>query len=230
MSFFTNPTVQALRRFLRRLGLTRPIAKMLGGQSYEARFDDAMMAAIGDARTVWDIGANAGLYTRKFANAINQDGLVIAFEPSPRSAENLRSINSSGSEIKVQQVALSDSAGEVFFEASSSGPGTTDRIVDYETETRVAVTTADNLVFEDGWKTPDFVKIDVEGFEIDVLKGMTRLLKEKPPRDIFVEIHFTALDERGFKNAPREIESLFKLHGYQVEWPDNSHIHASKTA
>ena len=70
------------------------------------------------------------------------------------------------------------------------------------------------------------MKIDVEGFELHVLKGMTRLLMESPPKHIFCEIHFERLDKMGLRKGAEYITDLLNHRGYKVQWFGSSHIHA----
>lgn len=226
MAFVTHPVVQGLRRSLRGMGLTRPLANLLAGSGYEEKFDGAMMATVTDANLVWDVGANVGIYTMKFAEALASEGRVVAFEPSPRNADALLEMFQADDRVTVQKCALSDRGGNMYFEAASEGNGTTDRIVDYDTGLKVEVVKADTLVFERGLAAPDFVKIDVEGFELHVLNGMKRVLREKPPRHIFCEVHFTQLDKMGLRSASNDIVRLLSDYRYKIKWTDTSHIHA----
>lgn len=226
MSVITNPAFQGIRRILRTLGLTRPLGRLLARNQYERKFDSAMMAVVGQANVVWDIGANIGLYTKKFSEAAPSDAQIFAFEPSPRNSQALIEAFRGEDRVTIMPCALSNQAGHLFFEAALSGKGTTDRIVDYDTGLKVEVASADMLVFERSIKTPDFIKIDVEGFELHVIRGMERLLREHPPKHLFCEVHFTQLDNMGLKAGPKEIENILKKHKYTVEWTDSSHIYA----
>ncbi len=226
MALTTHPAMLGVRRTLRAMGLTAPLRKLLGGSGYEQKFDAAMMSAVTGARLVWDVGANAGLYTQKFADALSSDGRVVAFEPSPRNANALAQKFSADERVTVETCALSDQQGQMFFEAAAEGDGTRDHIVDYDTGLKVEVLTADMLVFERNVPAPDFMKIDVEGFELHVFKGMGRMLSERPPRHIFCEVHFFALEKMGLKTGPNDIVKILTGKGYTVKWTDASHLHA----
>ena len=77
---------------------------------------------------------------------------------------------------------------------------------------------------------PNAIKIDVEGFELEVLQGMGPYLAEPTLRMIGVEVHFGILKERGIAYAPQRIEQLLVHNGYRVRWPDNSHLLAVRHA
>jgi hypothetical protein len=76
--------------------------------------------------------------------------------------------------------------------------------------------------------TPNGIKIDVEGFEEEVLAGMEGLLAEPELRAVFVEVHFQKLEERGRAEAPLRIEKLLRSKGLRPRWVDASHIVAKR--
>jgi hypothetical protein len=84
--------------------------------------------------------------------------------------------------------------------------------------------TADACV-DSGTPVPNVAKIDVEGSELEVIRGMPKLLKLKQLR-AFIEVHFKALEEGGNLMAPNEIVNLLSREGFSVEWIDFSHISA----
>ena len=72
-----------------------------------------------------------------------------------------------------------------------------------------------------------FLKVDVEGSELDVFQGLGGLLAEEGCRAIFCEVHFGLLAERGQPYASQEIEKLLAESGLsQQEWLDASHLMA----
>ena len=89
----------------------------------------------------------------------------------------------------------------------------------------VTVVTGDTIVERTG-VVPTVVKIDVEGYELEVLKGMRHVLTELSLRAIFCEIHFALLEERGQPFAPIEIERILNEAGFDVRYTDSSHIQA----
>ena len=79
-----------MRKLARRAGVTLTLGRLLQRGGYEAAFDDALFAEIKLGDIVWDVGANVGHYTMKFAEACGSDGRVVAFEPFPATLECLR--------------------------------------------------------------------------------------------------------------------------------------------
>jgi FkbM family methyltransferase len=230
MTWHTNPAVITLRKMARGLGLTRPLARLRGSRKYEQAFDEALFSTLQAGDVVWDVGANIGYYTRRFAQAVGPDGHVVAFEPFPTTAERLRAHMQAISNYTLQMTALGAEAGRVMMEAGEDAMATTSRIVaDTGKGVTVWISTGDDLIRREDIPVPTVLKIDTEGFELDVLRGMTDLLSKPQLRAIFVEVHFGLLSERGQPKAPADIERLLRVAGFTTRWVDPSHIAAERT-
>lgn len=136
--------------------------------------------------TVVDIGANVGYFTLLFARLVGDSGRVIAFEPDERVfpilKENVRMNNYHN--ISLDRRAVSDCDGQQKFFISShlSRSGLTARR-NTKTITEVETVKLDNLNLEQ----VDWVKIDVEGSEISVLKGMKSTISKNPDIRLIIE-------------------------------------------
>lgn len=229
MTWHTNQAFIGLRNAARSVGLTRHLSRLRFSRKYEQAFDEALFAALRTGDVVWDVGANVGYYTSRFAEAIGQDGHVVAFEPFPATAERLRAHMQATSNYTLQVTALGVAAGTVIMEAGVDTLAATSRIVAAsDNGVTVVISTGDNLIEEGKVPVPTVVKIDTEGFELDVLLGMNYLLGKPELRAVFVEVHFGLLTERGQSRAPAEIERLLKIAGFTTRWVDPSHIAAER--
>jgi ubiquinone/menaquinone biosynthesis C-methylase UbiE len=72
-----------LRSAMRKMGILTVLKKIVAkhSSSYEKHFDKALFESIHKGDVVWDVGANVGYYTCKFAHAVGDNGQVVAFEP-----------------------------------------------------------------------------------------------------------------------------------------------------
>ena len=94
----------------------------------------------------------------------------------------------------------------------------------------VEVSTGDHCVMFRSVNPPDVIKIDTEGFELEVIRGLHRTLRRPNLRALFVEVHFGQLKDRGLAKAPAKIEVLLETAGFRCNWADASHIVARRAA
>jgi FkbM family methyltransferase len=137
-------------------------------------------ALLGPADTVFDVGANVGQRAAIFASLC---GKVVAVEPQEYCLRHLRSRFRSESKVVIVPVALAEKDGQgTLYESdshtiSSMSPEFIKEVGArvfagnrWETGRTVAVRSLDSLVREHG--RPHLVKIDVEGYELQVLRGL----------------------------------------------------------
>lgn len=148
------------------------------------------MKNVGAGSVCFDIGANKGGWTYWLRKAVGKSGRVFAFEPQPALFAYLDGLLSSRywSNVTVEQVALSDQAGslEMFIpgQPGSTSPGASLKqdVLSQETNVhtaRVSTTTLDDYAKKSAIEGIDFVKIDVEGSELDVIKGARDVLADQ---------------------------------------------------
>ena len=156
--------------------------------------------------TVLDIGAHHGFYTLLASKKVGHEGRVIAFEPSPREKRKLLwhiKLNHYKN-VKVEDVALGNKEGNVeFFVVQGRDTGCNSLLPPKVTEpTRVVevrVIKLDNYLKDHRIDHVDFIKMDVEGAELSVLKGATGLLQHKPRPVILCELADTRTQSWGYK-------------------------------
>lgn len=227
---YSSPFWTKIRAIGSSLGVLRPLVRFYRkvlNIGYEESFDQAFIGSINTADVVWDVGANEGHYVSAAAERTTGAGLVVAIEPSPRSIAGLRASWADVPHVRLMPMALSSGPGTMpFYYGDTPYTDSLGHVEGREPDALVTVLTADMLSDS---TTPDVIKIDVEGFELEVLQGASRLLAAKVPRSIFIEVHFQASAARGVPNAPHEVVGLLRGAGYAVKWLDPSHLRADRT-
>jgi FkbM family methyltransferase len=191
-----------------------------------------MLACIRPDDCVWDIGANVGVYSELFARAVGRLGRIISFEPSPTCAAILQDrLRHCGIETtwEIAPIALSNVDGQAWLSVAAGDTAPSNHLASRSGPATVSVTTAqgDSLLAA-GYEAPAVIKIDVEGFEGEVLNGMTSILAMPSLRAICMEVHFAALNERGKKNEPTRIVEMLRAHAFTIKWVDISHFVARR--
>src|SRR5262249_26999290 len=90
----------------------------------------------------------------------------------------------------------------------------------------IELQTGDNVISIGAAGLPAMVKIDVEGHELEVLRGMGQVLRAGTLRDVFIEVHFAIFEATGRSEKPALIERLLSDCGFKLQWIDQSHLHA----
>jgi FkbM family methyltransferase len=185
--------------------------------------------------TVWDVGANVGYYTCLLAELTGDRGEIAAFEPN---SHNFRVLQHNIGQLKLLNVqlfrtALADYEGEAQMENADKVASESRLLVPDAPSVGVAnvvpVTTGDAALKDHGAPMPDFIKIDVEGFEYEVLCGLKTVLGHPRCRKLLCEVHFTLLERRGKTAAGIKIIALLREAGFNiVNWVSRSHLLALK--
>lgn len=143
--------------------------------------------------TVFDIGANVGYTALLFASLAGPKGRVVALEPGRRAYAALARNAAQAANLAILQIAASDHEGEAqFHEAEMSDLSSLEPVAG-ATSFTVPVEPLDRVAAREG--APAFVKIDVEGHEPAVLRGMAELFASaRPPLVLFEALDPAALD------------------------------------
>lgn len=161
---------------------------------------------------VVDVGANVGAYTLLAARLVGPTGRVIAIEPTPSTVHALRTsiaLNGLSNLVETHALALgrSDGEGELHCEATSghnsllpSASGGTESVA-------VEVKRGDTLLKQ---LRPALIKIDVEGWELDVLEGLGKLITGANGPSLVIEYSPEHVARRGMSRG----EWLERLRGY----------------
>ncbi|MBA2440451.1 MAG: FkbM family methyltransferase [Thermoleophilaceae bacterium] len=169
----------------------------------EPEVQRALRSLVAPGATFVDAGASIGFFTVLGARLVGPAGRVVAFEPNGAAAAAIRTnADLNGFEnVVIVPKALSDRDGYGFLDGRA---GATSALVDVPTPTatRVRTTSLDTFLSERSELAPHVVKIDVEGHEAAVLRGMAATLKAVRPV-VIVEMHgdrrfLSILDEAGY--------------------------------
>lgn len=157
----------------------------LGSYEYSQRM--LFEKTVTEGTCVYDIGAHVGFYTLLASVLVGPGGHVFAFEPSPSNVAYLKKhlqMNKVAN-VKTFDVAVSDHEGEEMFEfAAHSSMGR----LSASGSLAVRCVSLDALYARAELHPPNFVKIDVEGAELGVLRGARKLLLQSRPV-IFLSTH-----------------------------------------
>ena len=122
--------------------------------------------------------------------------------------------------ISVATIGLSNEGGHAAFRRGKDQFGTTSMIVRELTGDEpqtIVVVSGDEIIAKNDARAPNLIKIDVEGHELEVLKGMTATLKRPELRELFVEVHFAVLEEQGRRHVPSAIEEFIDVQWIQID-------------
>nr|WP_310525188.1 FkbM family methyltransferase [Polymorphobacter sp.] len=167
---------------------------------------EAMVATIQPGATVVDVGANLGYFTLLMADLVGPSGQVHAFEPNSAIAKRLRqsvAVNGFAGRTVVHQLGLGDHHGLAGFHVEPGEPGGGHVVPVSGDGPTVPVSRLDSLGI-----VPDFVKIDAEGAEAAVWRGMAGILALRRPLTVFLEF----VPDR-YENAGNFLDEILR-HGF----------------
>lgn len=158
-----------------------------------------------------DVGANVGSYTIWAGDLGAQ---VIALEPAADTFALLReNVALNGYPVNMIQAAAGSECGKARF---TSGRDDCNRL-DAAGGTEIALVTIDSVI---GDRTVAGMKIDVEGFEADVLRGCERALSEHRLR--LIQLEWNSTSQSGTGQDRRPVAELLVKHGYRLFRPDST--------
>ena len=151
-----------------------------------------------------DIGANNGAFALQFAKKVGPAGVVHAYEPDPTIFSRLwsnRSLNRFEKVLHCHRAAVSNVNGSVTFHGSDPGHSGWGSLIEFSDiavrSSAVNATTLDAIVTSENLDRVDFLKIDVEANEPEVLAGGKAALERQIFRYIMIEFNGVRLAERG---------------------------------
>lgn len=175
--------------------------------SIESKYASDAVAVV-DGDIVIDIGANIGEFSR---SVVDRASRLIAIDPDPYVYEALSRNLNGFSNVAVMQRAMSEADSEVeFYLSTKNADSSLLQPTQFSETVTVQAVRLDKLIEEQGIERVDFLKIEAEGWEPEILAGATRTL------GITRKIAVDAGPERQGQNTSHEVITTLKEAGFEV--------------
>jgi FkbM family methyltransferase len=188
---------------------------------YEASETRVMAGLVQPGWTVVDAGANFGWHAIHLAKDVGPQGTVLAFEPIPASFQELTENTALNDcpQLKPLNLALGDQDGTIslYLPAVHLGAGAASQFLDMGEKVQVPMLRLDGFLEREGIDRVDFIKADIEGGELNLLRGAAGLLARCRPAILIeiVDIHC-----KRFGHGPNEVIGYLAGHGYAGKFID----------
>lgn len=227
---YKTTTVDGITMFVHSPIIDKPVSSMLLlGKVWEPLETDLFKSVLKPGMVVADVGANIGYYSLLAAQCVGNTGLVYAFEPATDNIrlleKNIR-MSRSRSVVRVFKKAVGGSTGvtELYRSQDNKGDYRTfgAKVPKFEPLQWTAAVDLISLddVFAGESRLPDVIKLDVQGSEMEVWRGMSNLLAATPKLTVFTEIWPAGLSAAN--GSAREYIELMDTQGFKFTLIDNS--------
>ena len=214
--------INSFRTFNRRgINFKADISEWLG---YCAYFNvnndpyDELFSLVKPGMMVIDAGANMGFTALNIANKLKNKGIVYAFEPDAHNYSVLQNnlLLNPGLQIEPFKLGLGNIKEDVKLEVINESNRGENQITTNPSTPKfsiVAIITLDDFIAEQQIEKVDLIKIDTEGFEMNILKGATETITKNKPV-LFIELNDNNLRKQ--LSSPEEVVALILSWGYKV--------------
>lgn len=175
-----------------------------------------LCSIISDGDVVIDVGANIGYFALLEAKIVGNNGWVYAIEPIPDNIGMLdENIKANGfANISTHEYAIGDETkeGHIYLSHKSNWCSMLKNaeVVDEGRKIPVKVMTLDDFIKEK--RFPDLIRMDAEGYEVQIIKGMKGMIESSHPLKIMMEIHCAFINDLGFS-----LISYLVTNGFEVK-------------
>ncbi len=211
-------------------GLYKPMYRMFKNKQ-DAFEIDLLKKHIHKNATVLDIGANIGFYAIILSDIVGEKGLVHCFEPDAKNFEHLKKTTAAFKNIKINNKAVGPRTEKlkIYTSKNLNVDHRTYKPEEYEQEIEIdAVSIDDHLASN---PKVDFIKMDIQGFEMQAIQGMQTILEKNKDVKLISEFwpyglrkagssltdYFIFLVSKGFTCYLLEETSLLKLTAEKVK-------------
>jgi FkbM family methyltransferase len=145
---------------------------------------------------IYDVGAYHGILTLFFAS---RGGQVIAYEPNDvnhaRLIQNVRLNNLTNVQVRKLGLGAQPGSGALHYSPAMAGGGTLDPNAIGDVSQTIQITTLDQDIAASALPAPDLIKIDIEGWELEALRGARATIDAHHPA-LFLEMHGETMREK----------------------------------
>ncbi len=187
---------------------------------YEAETVTLVKTILRRGDTFMDIGAHFGQYTLIASRSVEENGAVYSFEPHPETVQYLRqNVRINGcANVRIINAAVSDKTGEQTFHLGSrSNYGASSLVSSIEDSGKTAQTRViklDDYIKEQNIGAVTLIKADVEGAELNLLRGAEDLLSRKDKPMLILE--FNEYTQSRFGQTCHNLAEWLRAHGYRL--------------
>lgn len=187
--------------------------QLLSNRQWEPEISAALLESVAGAATFLDIGANIGYFSRLVARA-NANCVVHAFEPHPLTHRVL-DLNTweFGDRVCCWPIGASDAVGVSGMQTEPHNLGDT-HFVPTDIATMLVPVAPIDVLLPD--QKVDLVKVDVQGAELAVLRGMSRTISQSPRIRIFLEFWPSRIIEDGL--PPHAVLEAYRSMGFSIRY------------
>ena len=175
-------------------------------------------ACVRPGMAVLDLGGNVGLYTALFSRCVGPEGKVTVLEPAPELHQALLHTMEKNHLTNIDTYACAagsmESTADLALDFFNSGNNWIEQNSSQTSSIKIPVRRVDGLSLV---RPLDFIKIDIQGWEVEALRGMTGLLTAAYQPTIYCEVCEKALQAAG--SSARELGQFFLDHGYALAQP-----------